>query len=486
MKKKTEGKTLLWLIIGLLIAAIALVGVIWYLSDRAKPDTIPPYDGDSGQIQSLPDESDSSYEEASGSSQEEETSQVTPPEESSESETSEESSDESSEEASQESSAEESSSNPEEAEESSSAKEEESEASQEESESEEDIAKRLAEREARVEEILAGMTLEEKVGQMIFARFPGSKYTGIDDVETYHYGGYVLFASDFGGYTAEKVIEKIDACQEASKIPLLMAVDEEGGTVVRVSPFFRDYPFASPREVFLEGGWDGIDSYTREKCELLLSLHLNMNLAPVCDMADNYNDFMYDRSFGSDVNNVSEFIRRTVEIMNEYKVACSLKHFPGYGNNVDTHTGMAIDYREVDAYYDQDLRPFMAGIESGAGTIMVSHNIVTCFDEEYPSSLSPEIHRVLREELGFEGVIITDDMAMGAIIQYYGIEESAIQAVIAGNDMLATSYPKQQYSAILQAVLDGEITQERIEESVRRILRLKYDMGLLDSGEIEE
>lgn len=480
MKKKNKGKALVGFVIGLFIVAFILVGACIYVTN---PDLIKnmfhPNKENSSSMDDLPD-----HEGASESSKEESKEpSSTVPEESSQEGSSQEASSEETSSSSSEEASEGSSESEAEPSEASSESQEESEASESSSkpeETEEEKAKREAEKKAMVEEILSQMTLEEKVGQMILARFPGSKYLGVEDVELYHYGGYVLFASDFGGFSADQVRDKIDSCQAASEIPLLMAVDEEGGTVVRVSPFFRDYAFPSPRDIFLEGGWEAIDATTREKCELLLSLHLNMNLAPVADMSDNYNDFMYDRSFGSDVNNVSEFIRKTVEIMNEYKVACSLKHFPGYGNNVDTHTGMAIDYREVDAYYDQDLRPFMAGIEAGAGTVMVSHNIVACFDEEYPSSLSPAIHELLREELGFEGVIITDDMAMGAITQFMGTEEAAVQAVLAGNDMLATSSAHAQYKAILEAVNNGTISEERIEESVRRILALKYDMGLLE------
>ena len=208
----------------------------------------------------------------------------------------------------------------------------------------------------RVEEILSGMTLEEKVGQMFLARMPDS---AAYYAETYQLGGYVLFDVDFNGYSQEEVIERIDSCQAVSKIPMIMSVDEEGGTVTRVSDYFRDSRFMSPRDVYAEGGWSGIVSDTIEKCELLKDLHLNMNLAPVCDLADDYGDFMYDRSFSGDAQEAANFIGWTISTMNQQGIGSSLKHFPGYGNNVDTHTGMAIDYREAQEYYDYDLVPFM-------------------------------------------------------------------------------------------------------------------------------
>ena len=328
----------------------------------------------------------------------------------------------------------------------------------------------------RVEEILSGMTLEEKVGQMFLARMPDS---AAYYAETYQLGGYVLFDVDFNGYSQEEVIERIDSCQAVSKIPMIMSVDEEGGTVTRVSDYFRDSRFMSPRDVYAEGGWSGIVSDTIEKCELLKELHLNMNLAPVCDLADDYGDFMYDRSFSGDAQEAANFIGWTISTMNQQGIGSSLKHFPGYGNNVDTHTGMAIDYREAQEYYDYDLVPFMEGIEMGASSVMVSHNIVTCFDDYYPASLSPEIHRILREDLGFEGVIITDDLVMGAIQDFCGEVSSAVYAVEAGNDMLISTNFESQFESIMAAIDEGRITEERINESVRRILTMKINMGLM-------
>ena len=328
----------------------------------------------------------------------------------------------------------------------------------------------------RAEEILAGMTLEEKVGQMFLARMPGD---AAYYAETYQLGGYVLFDVDFNGYSMEEVIDRIDSCQAVSKIPMIMSVDEEGGTVTRVSDYYRDTRFMSPRDVYAEGGWSGIVSDTIEKCQLLKELHLNMNLAPVCDLADDYDDFMYDRSFSGDAEETANFIGWTISTMNQQGIGSSLKHFPGYGSNVDTHTGMAIDYREAQEYYDYDLVPFMEGIEMGASSVMVSHNIVTCFDDYYPASLSPEIHRILREDLGFDGVIITDDLVMGAIQDFCGEVNSAVYAVEAGNDMLISTSFESQFESIMAAIDEGRITEERINESVRRILIMKINMGLL-------
>ena len=166
-------------------------------------------------------------------------------------------------------------------------------------------------------------------------------------------------------------------------------------------------------------------------------------------------------------------------------MGCVLKHFPGYGENGDTHTGSVLDQRPYESFQQRDFLPFEAGIQAGADCVLVSHNVVSCKDSAYPASLSPEWHRVLREELGFEGCIITDDLIMDAIQEYCDSSSAAVQAVLAGNDLLCCSDYETQYPAVLAAVENGQISQERIEESVLRILRWKQELGLLNAEETE-
>ncbi|MBO6158717.1 MAG: beta-hexosaminidase [Firmicutes bacterium] len=336
----------------------------------------------------------------------------------------------------------------------------------------------------RIREMISEMTLEEKVGQMFLARFPGadvdtaSPYPAIDAVNTYHVGGFVLFAVDFNVYDDTVMLDKIDAVQAASPIPLMMAVDEEGGYVNRVSPYFRDMEFLSPRNALAWGGEGTLISEIYERCELLGDLRLNMNLYPVCDLSDDPADFIYDRAFSGDPDTTADYIAEVVKLMSGYKMACSLKHFPGYGNNVDTHTGVAFDERSREHFFEYDLKPFEAGIAQGAQTVMVSHNIVSCFDPDYPASISPAVHELLRDELGFEGVIVTDDLGMEGVKQYSDADV-AVQAVLAGNDMLISTDYEVQMPAVMAAVQEGIISEERIEESVYRILRMKVSIGIL-------
>lgn len=325
---------------------------------------------------------------------------------------------------------------------------------------------------------LEGMTLAEKVGQMFLVRCPEN---GIEGITEYYVGGYVLFAKDFEGETKTSIKEKIEAYQETSEIPLLISVDEEGGSVVRVSRYseFRESAFLSPRELYASGGMERIAKDTKEKAELLLSLGINVNLAPVCDISQNKEAFMYARSFGGTWEETADYVATVVKTAKEAGLGSVLKHFPGYGDNADTHKGIVYDTRSYETYTESDFKPFFAGMDAGAGAVMVSHNIVQCMDGEVPASLSPEVHRILREELSFDGVILTDDLYMDAIQDFTGKEAAAVTAVLAGNNMLCCTDFEVQIPAVIAAVADGRISEEQIDASVLRILKWKAELGLL-------
>ena len=326
------------------------------------------------------------------------------------------------------------------------------------------------------------LSLEAQVAQMFFARCPDVDAAAL--AGEYGIGGYILFGRDFEGQTPDSVTATIQSYQDAAATPMLIGVDEEGGTVVRVSanPAFRAEKFRSPQALYNDGGFDLITSDTREKDELLASIGVNVNFAPVCDVSTDPNDFMNARSFGRDAAQTSEYVRTVVGQMAADGMGMVLKHFPGYGNNIDTHTGIATDERPIETFRESDFLPFAAGIEAGAQSVLVSHNIVTCMDSELPASLSPAVHDILRDELGFEGVIMTDDLIMEAITDYTGGENAAVLAVQAGNEMLVSSDFVSQYTAVLRAVEDGTISENRIRESAIRIIRWKMDLGLLEEA----
>lgn len=327
-----------------------------------------------------------------------------------------------------------------------------------------------------------GLTLEQQVAQLFFARCPD--VDAADLAAQYDIGGYILFGRDFEGQTPESVTQTIQSYQDAAATPMLIGVDEEGGTVTRVSLYaaFRAAGrFQSPQALFAEGGLKRIEEDTVEKDALLASLGINVNLAPVCDVSTDPADFINARAFGQDAEATSEYVRTVVQQMKSDGMGMVLKHFPGYGSNVDTHTGIAQDTRPIEQFRQSDFLPFAAGIETGAQAILVCHNIVACMDDTLPASLSPAVHDVLRDELGFDGVVMTDDLVMQAITDYTGDADAAVLAVQAGNDMLISSDFVTQYNAVLAAVEDGTITADRIRESAVRVVHWKIELGLIDA-----
>lgn len=332
-----------------------------------------------------------------------------------------------------------------------------------------------------IREMLDQMSLEERVGQLFLARC--DENYALEHIESCHLGGFVLFGRDFENQTPDSLRQKLSAYQDAAKIPLLIAVDEEGGTVTRVSgnPAFRSQRFPSPRTAYRQGGMEGALLNEDAKCALLASLGININLGPVCDITTDPNAFMYQRSLGLSPEETAAFVSDTVAIMNAYRMGSCLKHFPGYGNNPDTHTGMACDSRSLAELEGNDLLPFAAGIESGCGAILISHTIVACFDPETPASLSPAVHEYLRNTMGFHGVIVTDDLVMQAITDAYGAGEAAVLAVLAGNDLLISTDYLTQYQAVCAAVLDGRIDIDTLNNAVRNVLQWKIDLGLIQA-----
>ncbi len=328
--------------------------------------------------------------------------------------------------------------------------------------------------------IINTMTEEELIGQLFLARCPDYK-TAMADIPKFNFGGFVLFASNVKNETPESLSKNISDFQQASKIPMLISVDEEGGTVVRVSKFlqFRSEPFPSPRSIYEKDGLEKVLEVEAEKSQFLKSFGFNVNLAPVCDITTHEKAFMYKRSIGDTPEKTGEYISSVVSVYKQNQFGGVLKHFPGYGNNVDTHIEIAIDNRSLENLESNDLVPFKYGIQSQCDAIMISHTIVNCLDDSLPASLSPKVMEYLRTEMSFRGIIVTDDLAMSAITKQYGAGEAAVMAVTAGVDLLCSSEYAVQYNAVLEAYRNGEITKEQIEQSVARILIWKHNLGLV-------
>ncbi len=323
---------------------------------------------------------------------------------------------------------------------------------------------------------LSAMSLDQKIAQVLLVRHPDTD--GVATLEKYQFGGYLFFESDFRGKTTEQVQAMIRNLQTVARIPILTAVDEEGGTVARVSTNRQLAPatFLSPSHLYAQGGFDLIREDTIQKSQLLYDLGLNLNLAPVVDVSTNLSDYMFSRSLGQDAQLTAKYAQTVIQASKDSGVSYALKHFPGYGNNSDTHIGASIDRRTAKQILQVDLLPFQAGIHAGAEAVLVSHNIVTSLDSQYPASLSPRVHQLLRNYLGFTGVIITDDISMGALAS---TTNPAAQALLAGNDLIITSDYLASISEIKATLQAGTISESDLDTHVLRILAWKYYKGMI-------
>lgn len=345
-------------------------------------------------------------------------------------------------------------------------------------------------REQRIRDILGGMTTEQKVGQLLLLRSHNiSDEDFRQEIADVHAGGVVLFADDVKDRSGEGLTDYIRTLQNASDGKMLICVDEEGGTVVRISSnrSLRSSSFRSPQKLYAEGGMELIASDGVEKARFLRQYGINVNFAPVADVVTSSKAMMYRRAFGKDAQATSEYVRTAVIASESEGVGTCLKHFPGYGNTSgDTHNGLVALDTTVEELRSCDMLPFQAGIEAGSGAVMMTHTVMKSIDPDRPASMSPAVIALLREDMGFEGVIVSDGMDMGAITGYSEGQDVCVTALLAGIDLMCTPVDgREAYTALLEAVNDGTIPAERLDEAVARILRWKMSLGLyrLQPGE---
>ncbi|MBE5041278.1 beta-N-acetylhexosaminidase [Ructibacterium gallinarum] len=345
---------------------------------------------------------------------------------------------------------------------------------------------------AQAEEILKTMTLEEKVWQMFFVR--PEDITGIGvaiqagettqkALEQYPVGGLVYFSQNIK--SREQLVEMIQNSQSYSKLPLFISVDEEGGRVARLGDADIGVTQHPPMAQVGAGGDPGrAEEIGRTLGRELKELGFNMDFAPVADIITvDSNEDIGDRSFGKDPEIVAQMVAAEVQGLQSQGISATLKHFPSNGStSANTHEEMGVCTRTLEEMRNAEFIPFRAGIEAGADLVMVAHMAaVNLSGDNTPATLSKAvIMDFLRNELGFSGVIISDALNMGAITNHYTAAESAVAAVNAGVDLLLMSPDaKSAAQEILNQVKDGTIQENRINESVRRILELKLKRGIL-------
>ena len=335
--------------------------------------------------------------------------------------------------------------------------------------------------------IVQNMTLDQKLGQMMIVQFVGPTYSL--DISTmisqYHVGAVLLFTAN--NNISDKVQLKglIQQMQSNISIPMIVAIDQEGGTVDRLKTL--DGPRSAAADIGATNDPGKAKAAGIQDAQDLASYGFNLNLAPVVDVTNVYNPQLYDRTYGNNAALVTKMAQAYLQgLQQSGKVSGTLKHFPGLGDvGVDPHSGMPNLYRSKSDLEAIDWAPYQTLIQQGnVRAIMVTHEIVHPIDSSIPSSLSSKVVTgILRNELGFQGVIMTDSLTMEGITAYYTEDQAAAVAVEAGSDLLmGASTPADVASmiqGIKQAIDSGTISQQRIDDSVRRVLMLKYQMGLL-------
>lgn len=351
---------------------------------------------------------------------------------------------------------------------------------------------------------LKHLTEEEKAGQLFVLNLEqldnskGNYYEHrkmTDEMKNtiaqYHIGGVILFSRNIA--KRKQTIKLNASLQSASDIPLFIAVDEEGGDVARIASNkkMKTTAFPSAEEI----GKTKDDEFTYQMAKTIGSeigeLGFNVDFAPVADVRiSELNSEIGNRSFGDDPKKVSEHVSAFVQGLQNTGISATLKHFPGQGSsNGDTHQDSVDIDSGISGLRNVDFVPFETGIETGADFIMMSHISVSKVTESsIPASMSElMMQTILREELGFEKIIITDAFDMASITEYYGAGEAANNAFRAGADIILMPVDfKEAYQAVLTSIKSGEISMERLDESVTRILAVKIQRGILDVSELTE
>lgn len=335
-----------------------------------------------------------------------------------------------------------------------------------------------------IELMLSGMTIEQKIGQMFICAFrkdeKGNGIVQLNDktkkiIQDYGIGGVILFSENIN--SEEETVQYIKDLKKISNLPIFIGIDEEGGRVVRTASL-RLPQIPSAKETGGTGDAGKAYGYAKDIAMYLKRLGFNLDFAPIADINSNPNNTVIgDRSFGSDPEMTGEMVASFVKGLEENGIYSTLKHFPGHGDtSSDSHYGLASVENDLDRLEKVEFVPFEMGIEAGASFVMVGHISTPNVTDNYEPTIFSELllNEILRKRLGFEGIIITDALDMGAVTKYYTSEETSVKAVNAGVDILLMPDSFQEaYDGLLNAVKRGDISEKRIDESVKRILKLK-------------
>ena len=336
-----------------------------------------------------------------------------------------------------------------------------------------------------IQELIDGFSAEEKVGQLLMADFrQNADGTGMTElsaeakkaIAAYHIGGVILFAENLD--TAEQTKALTADLQKAADVPVFIGIDEEGGLVSRLKKSNIPHETIPAAAEIADAAAAG-DTIGRELSEL----GINVDFAPVADVNTNpKNPVIGTRAFSSDPNTAAQKVGQFIAAMEQTGVSACAKHFPGHGDTeMDSHKGETYVEHTLERLREVEFVPFREAIAQDVDFIMAGHiKTPNATTDDRPATLSEEMLGILREELGYEGLIITDAMNMGAIVEEYGSGESAVLAVQAGADIVLMPADLEEAAEALTAALrNGTLTEERVDKSLSRILSLKYDKGMI-------
>ena len=343
-----------------------------------------------------------------------------------------------------------------------------------------------------VSDALSKMTLKEKIGQLFVICTDSLDFNAETEVtekmrknlEEYKPGGVIFFSYNLKNRTQVK--EMISDMQKNAEIPLFIAVDEEGGSVARIanSKNMQTTKFPAMAEIGKTGDSKNAYHVGETIGKEIYELGFNLDFAPVADINTNAeNTEIGNRSFGSEPKTVADMVSQEVKGLQAQGVSATLKHFPGQGQcGEDTHKGYVELNATIDRLRDVEFLPFKSGISAGADMVMMSHVAVSQITgQETPASLTKlMVTDILREELQFDNVIITDAMNMKVITKFYDADQAAVMAIEAGNDMiLMPDNFEQAFEGVLEAVKDGTLSESQIDEAAGRVLSVKIKRGIL-------
>lgn len=341
----------------------------------------------------------------------------------------------------------------------------------------------------KIQSIISDMSLDEKIGQMIFAGISGHQITNNEKalIHTYNVGGFIFYQENIG--TDQQTIDLVNQLKtlnQESRLPLFLGVDQEGGDVSRLSDNLKTLP--TNKEI----GVINNSNFSNEVGKLLgrelKTFGMNFDFAPVLDVNSNPNNpIIGNRSFGNNPKIVSKLGVETMKGIQSEGVVSVVKHFPGHGDtSTDSHLQLPIVDKTLEELQSLELIPFSKAIDNGADVVMTAHILLPEIDDSYPSTMSEAIITgLLREQLNYDGVVISDDMTMDAISNNYDIGNATVQSVKAGSDIILIAHEYKNVmdsiQAIKSAVKDGEISEESINKSVSRIIALKRKYELNDN-----